>query len=51
MFSVVVSQAEELQQLLVLLVDEVSRLLPAVVLQLGVSTQREEVAGGNTENV
>lgn len=45
MVLVIVSPAKELQQLLVLLVDEVGWLLPAVVLQLRVSTQREEVAG------
>lgn len=43
--SVIDGQAEELRQLLVLLVDEISWLLPTVVLQLGVSTQREEVPG------
>lgn len=50
-FSVVVCSAEQLQQLLVLLVDEVSRPLPAVVLQLGVSTQREQVAAGDTAQI
>lgn len=44
--SVVGGEAEELQQLPVLGVDEVQRLLAAVVLQLGVGAQREEVAGG-----
>ncbi len=47
-FSVIDSQPEELQQLLVVRLNEVSRLLPAVVLQLRVGSQREEVAGRNT---
>lgn len=42
--SVVGPQPEELQQLLVVRLDEVSRLLAAVVLQLGVGTERQEVA-------
>lgn len=43
-FSVIDSQPKNLQQLLVVWVDEVSRRLAAVILQLRVSTQREKVA-------
>ena len=42
--SVVHRQPKELQQLLVVCVDEVSRLLPTVVLQPWVSTQWQKVA-------
>ena len=48
MFSVTDSQPEELQQLLVVWLNEVRWLLPALVLQLRVSTQREKVAERNT---
>lgn len=47
MVSIIDSQPEELQQLLVVRLDEVGRLLPAVVLQLGIGTQREKVAVRN----
>lgn len=50
MFSVIDSQPEELLQLLVVCVNEVSRFLPAVVLQFGVGTQREKVAGKKAIN-
>lgn len=43
--SIIGCQPEELQQLLVVRVNEVGRLLPAVVLQLRVGPQWEEVAG------
>lgn len=46
-FSVIDGQPKELQQLLAVFVDEVDRLLPAVILQHRVGTQGEKVAGGN----
>lgn len=41
-------QPKEFQQLLIFWVNEVRRLLPAVIFQLGISTQRKKVTGENT---
>lgn len=46
-FSVIYSQPKELQQLLAVFVDEVCWLLSTVVLQLGVGTKGQKVAGAD----
>lgn len=49
--SVVDRQPKEPQQLLVLRLNEVSRLLAALILQLGVGAQRQQVAEGKPDTL